>query len=141
MALEIRRPWWGMAPWRQLDERMDRLFEETVGQSGRQTPPVELFERAGTLVLRAELPGLKREEISVEVADHTLTIAGERKAEQAVEERHDYRCERSYGSFQRSITLPAGVEPGQIAATFQDGILEVTLPKATGPAATKVAIH
>jgi HSP20 family protein len=149
MALEIRRPWWGIGPWRELDERMDRLFEETFGRPGRQTAPVEgawlpaveLFERAGTLVLRAELPGLKREEITVEVTDHTLTIAGERKAEQEVKEQTYYRCERSYGSFQRAITLPAGVEPGQIAATFKDGILEVTLPKATGPAATKVAIH
>lgn len=148
MALEIRRPWWGLAPWREMEERMDRLFEETFGRSGRTTPvegawmpAVELFEREGTLVMRAELPGLKREDITVEVTDHTLTVAGERKAEQEVKERNYYRCERSYGSFQRSITLPAGVEQGQIAATFKDGILEVTLPKAKGPAATKVAIH
>lgn len=149
MALEIRRPWWGLNPWREMEERMDRLFGETLGWPMRQTvpvegtwlPAVELFEREGKLVLRAELPGLKREDITVEVTDHTLTISGERKTEQEVKEQNYYRCERSYGAFQRSIALPTGVEQGQIEATFKDGILEVTLPKAKGPAATKVAIH
>lgn len=149
MALEIRRPWWGLTPWRDMEERMDRLFGETLGWPMRQMAPVEgtwlpaveLFEREGKLVLRAELPGLKREDITVEVTDHTLTISGERKTEQEVKERNYYRCERSYGAFQRSIALPTGVEQGQIEATFKDGILEVMLPKAKGPAATKVAIH
>ena len=82
MAQEIER--W--RPWREMEERMDRLFEEAFGRPWRRLAPVEeawlpaveLFEREGMLVLRAELPGMKREEITVEVADHTLTIAGER---------------------------------------------------------------
>jgi HSP20 family protein len=84
---------------------------------------------------------MKREDITVEVADHTLTIAGERKTEQEVKEKDYYRCERSYGSFRRAIALPAGVEKGQIAATYKDGILEVTLPKAKGQEPAKIAVQ
>jgi HSP20 family protein len=138
-----------LSPWREMEERMDRLFAEAFGRPWRQLAPVEgawlptveLFEREGTLVLRAELPGMKREDIAVEVTDNTLIIAGERKTEQEVKEKDYYRCERSYGSFRRAIALPTGVDTDQIAATYKDGILEVTLPKAKGQEPAKIAIQ
>jgi HSP20 family protein len=102
---------------------------------------MELFERDGKFVVRTELPGMKREDITVEVTDHTLTIAGERKAEKEVKEKDYYRCERSYGSFRRAITLPATVDKAQIAATYKDGMLEITLPKTKGQEAAKIAVQ
>jgi HSP20 family protein len=128
---------------------MERLVEEAFGRPWRRLAPieagwlpaVELFERAGTLVLRAELPGMKREDISVEVTGETLTVAGERKAEQEIKEQDYERCERSYGAFRRLIALPAGVDTSQIAATYQDGVLEVTLPKAKGQEPAKIAVQ
>jgi HSP20 family protein len=128
---------------------MEQLFEETFGRPWRQLAPtegtwlpaMELFERDGKFVVRTELPGMKREDITVEVTDHTLTIAGERKAEKEVKEKDYYRCERSYGSFRRAITLPATVDKAQIAATYKDGMLEITLPKTKGQEAAKIAVQ
>lgn len=146
--IDVWRPWRGMTPWREIEDRMERLFEDTFGSPRRPMamatawlPAVEVFEREGQVVMRADLPGLKREEITVEVTDGSLTIAGERKVEQEIKEQDYYRCERSYGTFRRTIPLPTGVEKGKIAATYKDGVLEVTLPKAKGPEATKVAIQ
>jgi HSP20 family protein len=137
-----------MAPWREIEDRMERLFEETFGARRWPTatampwlPAVEVFEREGTIVVRADLPGLKREEITVEVTDGSLMIAGERKVEQEIKEKDYYRSERSYGAFRRAIPLPTGVEKGKIAATYKDGVLEVTMPKAKGAEATKVTIQ
>jgi HSP20 family protein len=128
---------------------MEQLFEETFGRPWRQLAPtegtwlpaMELFERDGKFVVRTELPGMKREDITVEVTDHTLTIAGERKAEKEVKEKDYYRCERSYGSFRRAIALPATVDKAQIAATYMDGMLEVTLPKTKGQEAAKITVQ
>lgn len=148
--VELWRPWRAMpGPWREMEERMDRLFEEIFGRPWRRLAPVEaawlpaveLFEREGKLVLRAELPGMKREDITIEVTDDTLTITGERKAEKEIKEQDYYRCERSYGTFRRQIALPMGVDKAQIKATYKDGVLEVTLPKAKGQEPTKIAIQ
>jgi HSP20 family protein len=148
--IEVRHPWQGlMSSWREMEDRMDRLFEETFGRSWRQTAPqatawlpaVEVFEKDGKLTVRAELPGLKREDITIEVMDDTLMLSGERKTEHEVKEQDYYRCERAYGSFRRAIGLPAGVDKSQIKAVYTDGVLEVTLPKAKGQEPTKVHIQ
>ena len=138
---------------RRMMEDMDRLFSPFAttqqaprGQQGLQrggqralqplsrglwAPQVELFERGSNLVVRAELPGLSREDVDVEVDDDTLVIRGERHND--VEDEHDgyYRSERSYGSFFRAIPLPEGVDASSCNASFKDGVLEVTLPKPT----------
>lgn len=93
------------------------------------TPQVEVFERGESLVVRAELPGLSRDDVDVEVDDDALIIRGERHSDVEDEQEGYYRSERSYGSFYRAIPLPDNVDANQCNATFKDGVLEVTLPK------------
>lgn len=109
----------GVPLWRGLGRGLD-------GQ--RWAPDVEVFERKGRLVVRADLPGLERDDIKVEVTDGLLTLQGERKDEQEREEKGYYTCERSYGSFFRSIPLPEGAKGDQATASFKDGVLEVSMP-------------
>ena len=114
---------------------MNRLFDSFFGSqaqngmSRRWTPAMDLVEVGDALVLKADLPGLRREDVSIEVKDGLLTISGERKDEH--EEKADgyYRVERTFGSFSRALTLPKGVEAEGIAADFSDGVLEVRIPK------------
>lgn len=97
-------------------------FEET-------TPSVDIFEEGTDMVMKAELPGMKKEEIEVNVSGDRIIISGEKKREEKVEKKNYYRLERSYGSFSRSFTLPSGVQADKIKAQFKDGILEVRIPK------------
>jgi HSP20 family protein len=92
-------------------------------------PAVDMFERDNEVVVRAEIPDMSKEDIDISVLGNTLTIQGERKAEEEVKE-DDYYCrEHSYGKFQRDITLPQGVDAENIKASYKNGILEVVLPK------------
>ena len=101
-----------------------------VGEFGRAgwSPEVEIFERDGQFTVRADLPGVTKDGVKVEVADAALTISGERKDEKEEKGEGFYRSERTYGSFFRRIPLPEGVKAGEAAATFKNGVLEVTLP-------------
>lgn len=119
--------------------RLDRDFDWFADAFGRErpliettmwAPDIEVFETAEELVLRADLPGLKREDIKVEIADGELTIAGERKIEKEEKEKDFYRSERSYGTFARSITLPEGAKVDLAKAAVKDGVLEVKMPLA-----------
>jgi len=94
-------------------------------------PQIELFERDGNLVVRADLPGLEKKDLCVDVSDDTLTIAGERRSEQEEKREGYFHSERSYGSFQRRIRLPQGVDASTVDAVFDNGVLEVSmkLPK------------
>jgi HSP20 family protein len=91
-------------------------------------PSIEVFQRNNELVVRADLPGLTKENVKVEVAENTLTLQGERKREQEEEREGIYRSERSYGSFRRVIELPQGTITDQAKASFKDGVLEITIP-------------
>ena len=93
-------------------------------------PAVDIHEDAERIVLRAELPGVGRDDIDVSVEDGTLTLRGEKKQEKQVESAGAFRQERYYGSFSRSFVLPATINADRINATYKDGILEVVLPKA-----------
>jgi HSP20 family protein len=114
---------------------VNRLFDSFFGtQNGaggsrRWVPAMDLVEVGDALVLRADLPGLRREDVNIEVKDGILTVSGERKDEH--EEKADgyYRVERTFGSFSRTLTLPKGIEAEGIAADFADGVLEVKIPK------------
>jgi HSP20 family protein len=146
MAMERWRPF------RELEE-MERRMEELsrwpfapLGWRRRPavergwTPPIEMFEKEDEFIVKVELPGMKREEIDISVVGDTLTIKGERKAETEVKEEEYYCCERCYGSFLRSITLPAAVDTKNIEAVYENGILEVSLPKAPEVKPKKVEI-
>ena len=111
---------------------IDRVFDAFFGQNEqarRWVPPVDLVEAEDHFVLKADLPGLSEGDVSIEVQDGSLTISGERKAEHEERERGWYRIERAFGSFSRSLTLPDGVDPDGIQASFSHGVLEVRIPK------------
>lgn len=91
-------------------------------------PALEIAERENDLVVRADLPGMRREDIEVDVTDDVLTISGERKKEQTESREGFFRSERSYGRFARTLALPEGVDAGAVAATFKDGVLEIVVP-------------
>ena len=91
-------------------------------------PPIEVLERDGHLVVRAELPGLTKDDVHVEVTEEALTIEGERRAEHEERQGGFFRSERRYGTFRRHIPLPEGVNAEQVTATFKDGILEIAMP-------------
>jgi len=98
-------------------------------------PDIEVYQRPNELVVRADLPGIKKDDVNVEVADNAVTISGERHQEQETERDGIYRSERTYGSFYRTIPLPEGAIVDQAKASFRDGVLEITVP--APPQATK----
>jgi HSP20 family protein len=116
-----------------FSREVDRLFDAFFGQGERQSrrwvPPMDLVEADDHFVLKADLPGLGEKDVKIEVQDGTLTISGERKAEHEQSERGWYRIERSFGGFSRSLTLPERVEAGGIEARFDNGVLEIRIPK------------
>ena len=114
----------------QLQNRFDRLFEAVGGRQESWLPAVDVFDTKDAVVLKAELAGMDPAEIQIEVEDNVLTIKGERKFEEKVDEERYYRVERRFGSFQRSLARPQGVKADQIDAAYDDGILTVTVPKA-----------
>jgi HSP20 family protein len=137
MAMAVIR-WDPFREMSSFQERMNRLFGDMRGRTGAEeeiaqgawVPPIDIYETPESLVLKAELPGLKREDINIEVQDSTLILKGEKRFESDVREENYQRIERAYGSFQRSFSLPGTVRQDGVKAKFNDGILEVTLPKA-----------
>jgi HSP20 family protein len=121
-----------------LQSEMNRLFDSVFdaprrggngGAMRRWMPAMDLVETEDQFVLRADLPGMSEDDITIEVEDGTLTVSGERKAEH--EERNEgfYRLERASGTFSRSLTLPKGVDAEGVTASFDRGVLEVRVPK------------
>ncbi len=155
MAMERWRPFRGITPWRPFREleEMERRFEDVFGRpfvpaAWRRfpiremawAPAVEVFEKEDKYVVRADLPGVKEEDIGVSIEGDTLTIKGEKKSESEIKEESYYCCERSYGSFYRSIALPSMVDAKKIEASYEDGVLEVSLPKAAEVKPKKVTV-
>lgn len=116
-----------------LQDRINRIFNESVrgaeNASRAWAPVVDILETEGDLIVRAELPGLSREEIDIEITSETLTIKGERKMDEENKDRY-LRVERPYGPFQRSFTIGVPVEASKVKASYRDGILEIVIPKA-----------
>jgi HSP20 family protein len=111
-----------------FDRDPGRLRREAGFVPGEWLPLIDVLEKDGQIVVRADLPGLSKEDVKVDVTDDMLTIQGERKHEANVEREGHRYCERSYGSFYRCIPLPEGAVASKSAATFQNGVLEVTVP-------------
>lgn len=121
-----------------LRERMDRLFNEFLGRgwggeeglaSGVWIPQVDVFETAENVILKADLPEVKKDDVEISIQNNTLTLKGERKMETETKEKQVYRLERRYGSFSRSFTLPPTVDAERATAEFADGVLTLTLPR------------
>jgi HSP20 family protein len=119
-----------------LHDRMNRLLglshqtEETNDMaSGSWTPACDILETIDAVIVRAELPGVKREDIEISLDNGVLTLRGDRKLEQETQERSYYRIERSYGSFVRSFTLPRSVDGERITANLEHGVLEIRMPR------------
>lgn len=115
-----------------LRDEIDRLFETPLARTSEflgWTPAFDVYEEKDNFVVKAELPGIKKEDINVSLQDGNLIISGERKSETKSEGAEIYRAERYFGKFQRSVALPAAVAAGKVKADYRDGVLTVTLPK------------
>ena len=121
----------------QMQDRINRIFgdaytrrhDDDLTQRGEWFPAVDIYENAHQeSVLKAELPGIVREDIDVRVENNTLTLRGERKRDTEVKQEQFHRVERSYGSFSRSFSLPSRIDTDQVRAEFKDGVLAITLP-------------
>jgi HSP20 family protein len=104
-------------------------------------PVVDMYEEDNSFVIKAELPGMDKKDISVDVKDRILTLKGERNYDNEVKEENYYRRERSYGKFQRTFTLPVDVEPDKIKADFKDGLLKIEVPKPEEHKPKEITIH
>ena len=127
---------------RQMTPDFDRMFESSAWPSFRWPsfrtrpaaeaatwfPEIDVFEKDNRLVTKIDLPGMKKEDVKVEVTDGQLAISGERKSESEEKRENFYRCEREYGSFYRAVPLPEGVKLEDVKAMFSDGVLEVSVP-------------
>lgn len=107
---------------------------------GAWAPPVDIFESGDDLLIRAELPGLRREDIDVRVEENTLVLRGERQVDNEINDAKTYRQERVFGAFSRRFALPTSVDPTRITARYVDGLLEVRLPKADEAKPRKIQI-
>jgi HSP20 family protein len=124
----------------EFNRLFDTLFEPVNHRTQRWQPAMDLVEAEDHFLLRADLPGLDENDVSIEIQDNALTVSGERKAEQESRERGFYRVERSFGRFSRSLTLPEGVDPDKIGASFDKGVLEVRIPKPEQRKPRRIAI-
>ncbi len=132
---------------RRMTSELDRAFEAwasfrrpsfgqfATSESAAWSPKIDVFERENRLVTRVDLPGVKKEDVSVEVTDGQLALSGERKHEKEEKKDNFYRSEREYGSFYRAVPLPEGVTLEDVKATFSDGVLEVSVPLPAKPEA------
>jgi len=130
-----------------MREDMERLFDSMLSRYPRErvqavwAPSIDVEETNDAMIIRVELPGMKREDIKVTVAEDTVTISGERKYENDRKDRTFHRVERAYGSFQRAIALPVSVQGDKAEASYRAGVLELTLPKAERVKAREITIE
>jgi HSP20 family protein len=135
---------------RSFQDEMNRMFNQFFrGGTGEEAgwgvstwaPPVDIYETDDALILKAELPGVSKDDVSVEIHQNTLILRGQRKHEAEVKEDRYHRVERAYGTFQRSFVLPTQVNQEKVQATYKDGVLELRLPKSEAAKPKRVAIQ
>ena len=133
-----------------LQDRINRIFNESFGRS-RDTddaashpydwsPPVDIYETSGGIVLKIELPGINKEDVSVEIKDNVLTLKGERLLDPKIKDEHYYRKERSFGKFHRSFSLQDPIKSDLIKASFKDGVLTVEVPRSGKEKPKKISV-
>lgn len=147
MALVRWDPWTTLPT---LQDRINRLFEDsfparTAAREDEMSlldwrPTVDTYEEGDNIVIKADLPGVKKEDVSIDVKDNVLTLKGERKHEENIDEDNYYRRESAYGKFQRAFTLPDAVDANKIEASYKDGTLKITVPKTEESKARKIEI-
>ena len=122
-----------------IREEMNRLFDDFFSGwserrrgllEGEWAPTIDVAETENDVVVTAELPGIEQDKVDITITDDILTLKGEKQEEQEIKKENYHRIERSYGSFQRSVSLPAGVQSDKAKASYKDGILKITVPKA-----------
>jgi HSP20 family protein len=120
-----------------LQDRMNRMFDD-AGRTWRTdepaatttwSPAVDIFETEGDIVVKAELPGMERKDITLNLENNVLTVKGERRFTKETKDDNYHRIERSYGTFSRSFSIPATVDEEKIRADYKDGVLKIVLPK------------
>jgi HSP20 family protein len=133
----------------QMREEMDRVFnqflrrgdgEEATWGQGVWAPPVDIYETDDAFLLKADLPGFTKDDVTIEMQQNRLIIRGERKRETEAKEDQYHRLERAYGRFERAFWLPTTVDAEKIQATFKDGVLELRLPKSEAAKPKRIAI-
>lgn len=132
MKLTRVSTWPTMGRLTDLRDEIDRFFESPLARTSEflgWTPAFDVYEEKDNYVVKAELPGMKREEINVSIEGGDLVISGERKSETKSEGAEIYRAERYFGKFQRAVSLPATISAKDVRAEYKDGVLTVTLPK------------
>jgi HSP20 family protein len=121
-----------------LQDRINRIFNESFGRTrdldeevslNDWSPPVDIYETGDGIVLKVELPGVNKDDVSVEVKDNVLTLKGERLLDPKIKDENYYRKERSFGKFKRSFSLQETIKPDLIKASFKDGVLTVAIPR------------
>ena len=140
---------WSPKPWFGFPRRFNSLFDEFFAPEGRLAsedlygwrPAVDIFDADDKLVIKAELPGVDKKNISVDVKDGVLTIRGERSEEKSVEEKNYHHKERLHGSFERCFTLSRNVDPEKISAEYIDGVLKVEVPKPEDRLTKRITVH
>ena len=133
-----------------LQDRINRIFDDAFprNRAGEHDaglcawqPAVDIYETDEAIVVNAELPGVRKEDVSVEVKDNILTIKGERSSDQKIEEESYYRRERCFGTFSRSFSMQHHVNPEKINAKFKDGVLTVAVPKPDNEQSRQVTVN
>ncbi len=148
---ESRLPW----PFEAMEKRFEDFFRRPFSMvspawwpglreaEGELAPSIDIYEEGDEIVVKAELPGMKKEDIEVNLTEDSITISGEKKKEEKVERKGYHRHERSYGSFARSFSLPSEVRTDDAKGEFKDGVLEIRIPKTeeAKKKVRKVTIH
>lgn len=130
-----------------LQHRLNSIWEDAnrgndeLLTTGSFVPPVDIYEDGNRVVLKLEVPGMKQEDLSIQMENNTLTIQGERKFEKETEEKNYHRVERRYGSFARSFTLPNTVDPEKVQAQYDAGVLSIELAKRPEAKPKQIKVH
>ena len=140
-------------PWREmntLQNRLNHLLADSFFQTGRSDddmsmgtwhPVVDMYDEDDKIVIKAELPGMDKKDIAIDVKDRVLTLSGERNTDNEVKEENYYRRERVYGKFQRAFSLPADVDSDKIKADFKEGLLKIEVPKPEKQKPKQITVH
>ena len=141
--MRVLTPWTGAGLKTEMDRLFERFFESPWAEAhtlGEWTPAVDMTESKEAITVKAELPGVDPKEIAVSLEGDMLTIKGEKEEKKEEKDERRHRIERSWGSFMRSVRLPAPVDAGKVSAAFKNGIVTITLPKTAGAKGTRIPV-